>query len=60
MSAWEIRKTGFAGTISETPYLGYSLGTLRDMAREGYNLYRDGKKVKLSDLTEEQVRRRQV
>ena len=53
---YEIRGPGDIGETSRIPFLGHSLAKLKDMARYGYTLYRNGKRVKLSELTEAQVR----
>ena len=53
---YEIRGPGDVREVSRIPFLGKSLAVLKDMARFGYNLYKNGKRVKLSELTESQVR----
>lgn len=54
---WAIHKEGVGGTGSPTPYCGYSLATLKSMASNGYHLYHQGKRVKLSGLTDAQVKK---
>ena len=49
---WAVRKEGVGGMSSSEPYCGYSLATLKSMASAGYYLYHEGKKVKLSGLTD--------
>lgn len=49
---WEIRHAECGGMQSKEPYCGYSLATLKSMASNGYYLYHEGKKVKLSGLTD--------
>lgn len=46
---WELRG-GIGGVESHVPYLGYSLAALRDILKNGYTLYKNGKRVKLCDL----------
>ena len=53
---YEIRGPGDAREESHIPFLGKSLAVLKDMAKCGYILYKNGKRVKLSELTENQVR----
>lgn len=53
---YEIRGPGDVREVSHIPFLGKSLAVLKDMAKYGYNLYRNGKRVKLNELTEAQVR----
>ena len=52
---FEIRGPGGIGEISNIPFLGHPLPILKDMARCGYILYRNGKRVKLSELTDSEV-----
>lgn len=54
---WCIHKEGVGGMGSQTPYCGYSLATLKSMASAGYYLYYQGKKVKLSGLTDAQIKK---
>ena len=54
---FEIRGPGGIGEISNIPFLGHSLSILKDMARCGYILYRNGKRVKLSELTDSEVQK---
>lgn len=49
---WEIRNAEAGDFASSEPYCGYSLATLKSMASAGYYLYHEGKKVKLSGLTD--------
>ena len=49
---WEIRNAEAGDLASSEPYCGYSLATLKSMASAGYYLYHEGKKVKLTDLTD--------
>lgn len=53
---YEIRGPADAREESYIPFLGKSLAALKDMAKCGYILYKNGKRVKLSELTESQVR----
>lgn len=46
-SVYEIRKAGAGICFGHIKNLGYSTETLKDMARHGLHLYRDGKRVKL-------------
>lgn len=45
-SEWQIRRSGMILARSPVPYLGYPPHVLRDMARNGLQLYCNGKKVK--------------
>lgn len=54
---FEIRGPGGAGEISHIPYLGKPLTALKDMAKSGYILYKNGKKVKLTELTDAAVKK---
>lgn len=54
---WAVQKEGVGGTQSPVPYCGYSLTTLKNMASAGYVLYHEGKRVKLSGLTDAQVKK---
>ena len=49
---WAICKDGVGRTCSCIPYCGYPLPILKSMASAGYYLYYQGKKAKLSGLTE--------
>lgn len=49
---WETRKEGVGGERSSIPCCGHSLAALKSMAANGYNLYHEGKKVKLAGLTD--------
>lgn len=51
LSLFQIRKGGAVICESHIPNLGYSAATLKEMARAGFHLYRDGKRVKLCDIT---------
>ena len=53
---FEIRNSGGVIETSHIPFTGRPLAILKDMAKYGYNLYRNGKRVKLNELTEAQVR----
>lgn len=55
--SYEIRGPGGVGEFSGIPYLGHSLATLKDMAKHGYILYINGKRVKLNELTDEEVKK---
>lgn len=54
---YEIRGPGGVGEISNIPFLGKTLATLKDMAKYGYILYMNGKRVKLAELTDAAVRK---
>ena len=54
---YEIRGPGGVGFSSQIPFLGYTLATLKDMAKHGYILYKNGKRVKLAELTDAAVRK---
>lgn len=54
---FEIRGPGGVGETSHIPFLGHSPAVLKDMARHGYILYRNGKRVKLSELTDSEVQK---
>ena len=54
---YEIRGPGGVGFVSRIPFLGYTLATLKDMAKYGYILYINGKRAKLTDLTEADVKK---
>ena len=54
---YEIRGPGGVGEVSHIPYLGKTLETLKDMAKFGYILYINGKRAKLSELTEASVKK---
>lgn len=54
---YEIRGPGGIGEISNIPFLGKTLATLKDMAKHGYILYINGKRAKLNELTEAAVRK---
>ena len=56
---FEIRGPGSVGEISRVPFLGHSLATLKDMAKYGYVLYINGKRAKLAEFTDTQVRKAQ-
>lgn len=53
---FEIRSSGGVIETSHIPFTGRPLAILKDMAKYGYNLYRNSKRVKLNELTEAQVR----
>lgn len=55
--SYEIRGPGGVGFVSRIPFLGYTLATLKDMAKYGYILYINGKRAKLSDYTEADVKK---
>lgn len=54
---YEIRGPGGIGEISNIPFLGKTLATLKDMAKHGYVLYINGKRAKLNELTDAAVRK---
>lgn len=43
---YSIRKSGVEVCVSTIPNCGYTPDVLRSMAKEGYYLYKNGKKVK--------------
>lgn len=43
---YSIRKSGVEVCVSTIPNCGYTPDVLRDMARAGFYLYKNGKKVK--------------
>ena len=57
---FQIRGPGGVGETSHIPFLGHSLAVLKDMAKYGYILYINGKRAKLSEFTDEQVKKAQV
>lgn len=54
---YEIRGPGGVGESSRIPFLGHTLATLKDMAKYGYILYINGKRSKLNDVTEADVKK---
>lgn len=54
---YEIRGPGGVGEIAYIPFLGHSLATLKDMEKHGYLLYKNGKRLKLTGLTEAEVKK---
>lgn len=50
MAVYQIRQGGKVLCESSVKNLGYSPATLRNMAKAGLFLYKDGKKVKLCEL----------
>lgn len=54
---YEIRGPGGIGESSRIPFLGHTLATLKDMAKYGYILYINGKRAKLSDFTDADVKK---
>lgn len=54
---YQIKGPGGVGETSRIPFLGHSLSTLKDMAKHGYILYINGKRAKLSDYTDAQVKK---
>ena len=54
---YEIRGPGGIGEISNIPFLGKTLATLKDMAKHGYVLYINGKRAKLNEPTDAAVRK---
>ena len=54
---YEIKGPGGVGFVSQIPFLGYTLTVLKDMAKHGYILYINGKRAKLSDFTEADVKK---
>ena len=55
--SYEIRGPGGVGEFSNIPFLGKTLATLKDMAKYGYILYINGKRAKLSDFTDADVKK---
>lgn len=53
---WEIRNAA-GGTKSPIPFCSYGLATLKSMASNGYHLYHQGVRVKLSGLTEAEIKK---
>lgn len=47
MDCWEIRRGRDVLCSSTVQNLGYQIACLRDMARNGIYLYKNGKRVKL-------------
>lgn len=54
---YQIKGPGGVGETSRIPFLGHTLATLKDMAKYGYILYINGKRAKLSDYTEADVKK---
>lgn len=54
---FEIRGPGGVGETSHVPFCGHALPILKDMAKYGYILYCNGKRVKLSELNDADVRK---
>ena len=54
---YEIRGPGGVGESSRIPFLGHTLVTLKDMAKHGYILYINGKRAKLTDFNESDVKK---
>ena len=48
---YEMRRGGEVLCCSSVPNLGYPPEWIRDMARQGIYLYRNGKRVKLCEVT---------
>ena len=57
VDSYEIRGPGGVGESSRIPFLGHTLATLKDMAKYGYILYINGKRAKLSDYTDADVKK---
>lgn len=51
LSLFQIRRDGDVVAESHVHNLGYGAAVLKDMSRAGLHLYRDGKRVKLCDIT---------
>lgn len=49
---YELRGPGGVAETSRIPFLGRTVAQLKDMAKDGYILYINGKKAKLKDITE--------
>ena len=49
---YELRGSGGVAETSRIPFLGRTVAQLKDMAKDGYILYINGKKAKLKDITE--------
>lgn len=54
---YEIRGPEGVAETSRIPFMGRSLAQLKDMAKEGYILYINGKRAKLKDITEADVKK---
>ena len=54
---YEIRGSEGVAETSRIPFLGHSLAILRNMAKDGYILYINGKRAKLKDITEADVKK---
>lgn len=54
---YKIRGPGGVGESSRIPFLGHTLSTLKDMAKYGYILYINGKRAKLSEFNEADVKK---
>lgn len=52
MDYYELRLCGVVKCCGTIPMLGYPPEQLRQMLRDGYRLYRNGKQVKVSELEE--------
>lgn len=50
MDYYELRLCGVVKCCGTIPMLGYPPEQLRQMLRDGYRLYRNGKPVKVSEL----------
>jgi hypothetical protein len=48
---YEMRRGGETLCGSAVPNLGYPLHWLKDMAKQGIHLYKNGRRVKLCDIT---------
>ena len=48
---YEMRRGGEVLCSSTVPNLGYPVEWIRDMARNGIYLYKNGKRVKLCEVT---------
>ena len=48
---YEVRRVGEVLCGSTIPNLGYPIAWIKDMAKHGIYLYRNGKRVRLCDIT---------
>ena len=55
--SYEIKCPCGTRWVSNIPYLGYTLATLKDMDKNGYYLYKNGKRLKLTGLTDAEVKK---
>ena len=54
---YELRGPEGVAETSRIPFLGRSLAQLKDMAKDGYILYINGKRAKLKDITDADVKK---